>query len=422
VSSVLPAGADAGPGAGPEPGSAGPDPDYAAALARVVEQVVAPAAAEVDRDGAYPGAAVGALAAAGLLGLMSAPEAGGRGQPLAAGAHVIESLARACGSTAMVVLMHYAATAVIEAYGPPAVRRAIAAGNHVSTLAFSEAGSRSHFWAPLSTATAGPAADDGAAGEGGADEGAVRLDARKSWVTSAGQADSYVWSSRPLAAPGPMTLWLVPADAAGLAVQGPFDGLGLRGNASSPVSGDGVQVPRGAMLGADGAGLDIALQAVLPTFLVLNAAFSLGVMEALMDEAHGHLARTRLDHLGVTLAEQPAARASYARLRIRTDGVRTFLTDTLTALSTGREDAMLRVLEVKAVAAEAASEVADGVMRLCGGAAFRKELGVERRFRDSLAARVMAPTTDALLDFVGRASFGQPLLDAPGAAREEVAR
>jgi isovaleryl-CoA dehydrogenase len=55
--------------------------------------------------------------------------------------------------------------------------------------------------------------------------------------------------------------------------------------------------------------------------------------------------------------------------------------------------------------------VADGAMRLCGGAAFRKELGVERRFRDALASRVMAPTTPALQEFVGRASLGQPLFD-----------
>jgi alkylation response protein AidB-like acyl-CoA dehydrogenase len=49
-------------------------------------------------------------------------------------------------------------------------------------------------------------------------------------------------------------------------------------------------------------------------------------------------------------------------------------------------------------------------MRLCGGSAFRKELGAERLFRDSLAARVMAPTTEALRDFVGRATLGMPLL------------
>ena len=49
-------------------------------------------------------------------------------------------------------------------------------------------------------------------------------------------------------------------------------------------------------------------------------------------------------------------------------------------------------------------------MKICGGAAFRKELGIERRFRDARAARVMAPTTDALLDFIGRAISGLPLL------------
>ncbi|MGH3793974.1 MAG: acyl-CoA dehydrogenase family protein [Pseudonocardiaceae bacterium] len=371
---------------------------YQATLSAVIERTVGPQAAEIDRTGEYPRDSIKALGELGLLGLLSAPDVGGNGESLAAGAHVVEQLATRCGSTAMVVLMHYTAVAIIEAHGPKDVRRAIARGDHVSSLAFSEAGSRSHFWAPVSTATAGEA-------------DTVTLDARKSWVTSAGQADSYVWSSRPLAADGPMTLWLVPSKTAGLSVAGKFDGLGLRGNASNPVAATGAVVPADARLGDDGAGLDIALATGLPYFLVLNAAFSLGVMEALIAEAAAHLARTRLEHLGQTLAQQPVSRAAFARLRIRTDATRAFLQDTLTALATGREDATLRVLQVKAVAAEAASEVADGVLRLCGGAAFRKELGVERRFRDSLAARVMAPTTDALHDFVGRVCLGLPLFD-----------
>jgi isovaleryl-CoA dehydrogenase len=207
-----------------------------------------------------------------------------------------------------------------------------------------------------------------------------------------------------------MTLWLVPSNQPGLTVRGPFDGLGLRGNASSPVTAEAVQVSRDTMLGADGAGLDIALAQVLPYFLVLNAAFSLGLMEALLAKAAEHLTGVRLAHLDQTLAEQQPHRARFAQLRIRADTCRAFLQDTLAALRGGREDAMLRVLEVKAVASEAASEVADGVMRLCGGSAFRKDLGVERLFRDALAARVMAPTTEALYDFVGRATLGMPLL------------
>jgi isovaleryl-CoA dehydrogenase len=370
--------------------------DCITALNTVIESTIAPNAPEVDRSGTFPRANIDALAKAGLLGLISSTEVGGRGEGLRTASEVIEKVAGSCGSTAMILLMHYAAAAVLEGNGSEAIRRAIAADQHLSTLAFSEAGSRSHFWAPLSTAAS--------------DNGEVRLDASKSWVTSAGQADSYVWSSRPLAAEGPMTLWLVPSNAAGLAIAGPFDGLGLRGNASNPVKGTDVRVSPDAMLGADGAGLDIALTQVLPWFLVLNASFSLGLMEALMALAVSHLTGTRLAHLDQTLADQPVQRGQYARLRIRTDTCRAFIADTLDAIENGRADATLRVLEVKAVASEAASEVADGVMRLCGGSAFRKELGVERLFRDSLAARVMAPTTEALQDFVGRATLGMPLL------------
>ncbi|WP_250563574.1 acyl-CoA dehydrogenase family protein [Sphaerisporangium fuscum] len=362
--------------------------------ADVITGVIAPAAAEVDRTGAFPRAGMEALGKAGVLGLTSATEVGGAGKGLSDAADVVGSLAAVCGSTAMVTLMHYAATAVIEAHGPAEVRKAIAEGRYLATLAFSEAGSRSHFWAPLSTAK-----DDG---------DGVGLDAHKSFVTAAGEADGYVWSSRPLSGTGPMSLWLVPAEADGLSVESAFDGLGLRGNASSPMKARNVR-PQAA-LGADGAGLDIALATALPAFLVLSAAFSLGVMDALVARAHERVATTRLEHLGQTLAGQPATRSAYARVAIRRDQVRAFLNDTLTALETGREDATLRVLQVKAVAAEAAVEVADEVMRLCGGSALRRDAGVERHFRDALAARVMAPTTEALYDFVGRASFGLPLL------------
>jgi len=265
-------------------------------------------------------------------------------------------------------------------------------------MAFSEAGSRSHFWAPQSTATA--------------DADSVLLDARKSWVTAAGHADSYVWSSRPLAAEGPMTLWLVPATAAGLAQPSGFDGLGLRGNSSTPVTAEKVRVAKDDMLGEDGTGLDVALAEILPWFLVLSGAFCVGLMEAVTAETGTHLTSTRLDHLDHSLAQQLLTRVDHARMRLLTDQASAFVGDTLSALETGRPDAMLRVLEVKAAAAEASIAVTDLAMKVCGGAAFRKELGIERAFRDARAARVMAPTTDALLDFVGRAINGLPLLDA----------
>lgn len=370
---------------------------YLDLLEPIARTVIAPNVQDVDQNGTFPRAALAALGKAGLLGLISATDVGGMGEGHRAATLVVERIARECASTAMVVCMQYAATAVIEAHGPRDVREAIAAGKHISTLAFSEAGSRSHFWAPLSTAT------------NHNNNGHVRLDAQKSWATSAGEVDSYVWSSQAMDVPGASTIWLVPGAAAGLTIRGTFEGMGMRGNASSPVRAEGVVVEKTAILGADGAGFDVMMGIVLPYFQLMNAGCSLGIMEAATGKAAAHVGGTNLQHSGQSLADLPTIRAYVARMRIKTDMVRALLLDTLNALESGREDTMLRVLEIKAAAGETATEVTDLAMRVCGGAAFRKEVGVERHFRDARAATVMAPTTDVLYDFIGKAACGLPL-------------
>lgn len=364
-------------------------------LDAVIASDVAPFADAVDRQGQFPRRAITALTKAGLLGLVSAKEVGGSGYGLSESAQVIERLGEACGSTAMIMCMHYAATAVIEVHGPGDVRRAIAEGRHLSTLAFSEVGSRSHFWAPLSTASASG--------------NQVKLDAAKTWVTSAGEADSYVWSSKPLAAAGASSLWLVPKTTAGLAITAPFDGLGLRGNASSPIGASGVLIPVAALLGKDGSGFDIMMGVVLPWFQVMNAGMSIGLMNAAVTATAKHAGAARFEHLGQSLAEQPVIRAKIAQMKLRTDQARCLWLDAIAAIATNRHDTMLRVLEVKWAAADAALEVTDLGMRVCGGAAFRREVGIERLFRDARAAAVMAPTSDTLADFIGKAVCGLPL-------------
>lgn len=371
------------------------NPSQAQALETIIQEVVAPQALETDTQGRFPRAAIAALGQAGLLGLVSATNVGGAGGGLPQARAVVERLAQDCSSTAMVVCMHYCATAVLEQFGTDAVRREIAAGRHLSTLAFSEAESRSHFWAPVSTASV--------------QGDQVVLNARKSWVTSAAEADSYVWSSQPLKAEGASSLWMVSAKAAGLKVAGTFDGLGLRGNASSPITAEAVVVQAADLLGEDGKGFDTMMGVVLPWFVSLNAACSVGLMEGALSRAIGHVSGTRHQHLNTALADLPTIRAYLARGRIRTDMARSLLDDTLAAMAAQRPDTMLRVLEIKAAAAEAALEVTDLAMRVCGGAAFRKEAGIERLFRDARAANVMAPTSDVLYDFIGKAITGQAL-------------
>jgi alkylation response protein AidB-like acyl-CoA dehydrogenase len=148
---------------------------------------------------------------------------------------------------------------------------------------------------------------------------------------------------------------------------------------------------------------------VLPYFQLMNAAFSIGIMEAATSKTAAHVAGTKFEHLGQSLSDLPTIRAYLARMRIKTDMARALLLDALESIEMNHPDTMLRVLEVKAAAGEASTEVTDLAMRVCGGAAFRKEVGIERHFRDARAATVMAPTTDVLYDFIGKAVCGMPL-------------
>jgi alkylation response protein AidB-like acyl-CoA dehydrogenase len=370
------------------------DADYLVTVEGVCRLVSSHASA-VDREARFPAESVEALRAAGLLGLISSRDVSGRGEGIKAAALVVERVARECASTAMILCMHYSGVAIIEKFGADDVRRDIAEGRHLSTLAFSEAGSRSQFWAPVSQARR----------EGDC----IRLDAKKSWITSANHATAYVWSSRPLDGTQPSTLWLVPRATPGISADRPFDGLGLRGNDSAPVTADGALVPESARLGVDGGGFALMMEVALPVFNALNAACSVGLMERAVANTAQHVSGVRFEHTGTAIADLPTVRAYIARMRLKTDMARALWLDTLEALESGRPDAMLRVLEVKAACGEAAIEVTDTAMRVCGGAAFRNEVGVERQFRDARAGAVMAPTTDVLLEFLGKAVCGLPL-------------
>jgi alkylation response protein AidB-like acyl-CoA dehydrogenase len=378
------------------------DPDQLAIVERarrLADDEVAPHAAEVDEQARFPSEAVDALGRAGLLGLTVPTDHGGLGQGLRAAVAVLDEVSQRCPSTGMVYLMHLCAVACYGAARELAADelRAAARGEHLGTLAWSERGSRSHFWAPVSRARA--------------ENGHVTLSAEKSFVTSAGIADGYVVASGAAGSEEPLatTLYLVRRDDPGLQVDGPWASLGLRGNASAPMRLEGVRLPSGRALSADGKGFDTMIGVVLPVFQLGNAAISVGIAEAAVRATTAHLTAQRFEHLGTRLADLPNLRARLAQMRIETDKARAHLGHAVDAAEAGAPEAMLMVLEAKASAAEAAVAVTDLGMRACGGAAFGKQLGLERYFRDARAAGVMAPTTDVLHDFIGRALCGMEL-------------
>ena len=180
----------------------------------------------------------------------------------------------------------------------------------------------------------------------------------------------------------------------------------MRGNASAPMTLQGVKVGPERALTTEGKGLDMMLGVVLPAFQVGSAAVALGIAEAAVQATAAHLTQSRLEHMNTTLAELPTLRARLAQMRIETDRARAHLGSVLDALETPGPTTQLLVLEAKAAATEAAITVTDLAMRTCGGAAFAGAHGLDRLFRDARAPIVMAPTSDQAYDFIGRALCG----------------
>src|SRR3954452_1270319 len=370
----------------------------------IASRVLAPSAGQNDKAGRFSTEAVESLGESGLLGLMLPADVGGSALGPRTFAGVAATLAEADASVAMVYLMHILGAAMISGARPSAAQavtpilREIGAGKHLSTLAFSEAGSRSHFWAPVSRAHRN--------GNG------VRISAKKSWVTSAGHAQSYVVSSLAPEAMGPTdsTLYVLPAETGGLSVVAPWDGLGLRANASAPITLEDCEIPSDFQLTHDDAGFQAMLNGTLPLFSLGSAAVALGLCRAAVAGTVTHLKNAKFEHLGQSLGESlPTLRAQLAAMQIDTDGLSARIDDLIDHLEKPRETTMLRVLETKAAAGEVAISVTSTAMRVCGGAAFSKHLNIERVFRDAHAGAVMAPTGDVLREFIGKSLLGIPL-------------
>ena len=191
---------------------------------------------------------------------------------------------------------------------------------------------------------------------------------------------------------------------------GQFNGLGLRGNDSAPVTFEGVAVTDDDLLTAHGQGLNGLLQVALPWFSVGTAAMAHGLCLGAVKATARHLQGTGFAHSGTELRDLPNLRARLAEMSVATEQSRALLGHTLRELASPGDATPLWVLRTRMAALQTALQVTDLAMKTCGGAAFSRQLSIERLFRDARAGWVMAPTVDHLADFLGRALTGLPLL------------
>lgn len=375
---------------------------FADTAREIATAVVAPQAEREDTEAVWPADAMHALGEAGLLGLHVPESLGGHGEGLSALVAVAETLAQESASTAMCFGMHCVGTAVIAAKATDWQKQAylepIARGRHVTTLALSEPGTGAHFYIPQTCVS--PEGDG------------YRVQGTKSFVTNGGHANSYVVSTSAADAAGEGTFSCILLDEGtpGMEWAEPWMGMGMRGNSSRTVRLQDVRVPRRNLLGREGDQLWYVFEVIAPYFLMAMAGTYTGLAQAALDVAREHLGSRRHAHSGELLGAQPVLAHRLGELYIEVERTRQMVRSAASRADADDPGALVAVLGCKAAAGDTAVRVANEAMTLCGGMAYRENSRLARILRDARASHVMAPSTDMLKTWAGRALLNLPLL------------
>jgi acyl-CoA dehydrogenase len=186
-----------------------------------------------------------------------------------------------------------------------------------------------------------------------------------------------------------ITAFLVEAETPGLKVGYREKTLGLRGGSCNTVYFDGVRVPAANRLGAEGAGLKIALQALDYSRLGIGA-LALGAAERALEEA----VQFSMEHIqfSVPIAQKQIIQNYIADAKAQIEALRP-LVAYVAWLADTDQDFRQQASIVKLFGARIAYEVADKMLQVHGGYGYMKEYAIERYYRDCRALEIIEGTT-----------------------------
>jgi acyl-CoA dehydrogenase len=222
-----------------------------------------------------------------------------------------------------------------------------------------------------------------------ADGALWRLDGVKTWVTAAGGTRLFVVLARIGAGEGDagLSLFLVDADAPGFAWR-PLEAI-----AALPVGEARLEAAHGVLLGREGDGA-AGLEAALALFRPGAASAACGLAARALDEAGRHaLARRRL---GRPLASYQVTRIVLAEMSSALTAATRLARHAAWLFDQGAPEAAREAAAARIVAAETATRVVDGAMRVHGAAGLVRGSTIERLFREARALGLREGTNELL--------------------------
>jgi alkylation response protein AidB-like acyl-CoA dehydrogenase len=346
-------------------------------------EVIAPAAAEIDRTDAFPRELVRRAGARGLLGVTVPREWGGSGRDYVSYAAAIEAVARESATVAVILAVNNSLVAEAVAwFGTDDQKQrwlqALASGEVIGAFALSEAEAGTDAANQSTRATR--------------DGEHYRLNGAKVWVANgeaAGLAIVFAATTPGIGGRG-VSAFLVPLTNSGVQRVGQPDSLGVRGLGCVDLELHDLRVPVADRLGGEGEGFKVAMWA-LEGGRIAIAAQALGVGRAALDAALAH-ARTR-HTFGQPISAYQAVQWMLADIATELEAAR-MLTFKAAACKDQQERVGAEAAMAKLAASEAAHRAADRAMQILASAGYRRGSPVERLFRDARATEIYQGTSE----------------------------
>jgi alkylation response protein AidB-like acyl-CoA dehydrogenase len=367
-----------------------PEAEEIVGLARsVAQEQLAPRAAAAEEDAAFPRDAFRTLGELGFLGMPYPEEVGGAGQPYEVYLQALEEISAAWASVGVGLSVHVMSCYPLASFGTTEQREAwlgeMLAGDLLGGYCLSEADAGSD---PGAMRTRATPLRDTAPGDAH-DAPGWSVSGSKAWVTHGGEADFYTLFARTSEERSRgISCFLVPGDAPGLTAGAPERKMGLTGSTTATLDYDAVELGADRLIGGEGMGLAIALQALDSGRLGI-AAVATGLAQGSLDLAVEYakeretFGRPIIEHqgLGFLLADMAAAVESARAVTLEAARRRD------RGLPFARQASI-----AKLVATDAAMKVTTDAVQVLGGFGYTKEFPVERHMREAKVMQIFEGT------------------------------
>src|SRR5579884_2368234 len=358
--------------------------DFRETIAQIARERIAPRAAEIDEKAEYPHDLRRLLAEQDILNLPATTEHGGTGTGTLMLNMAIEEIAKACASTALILMVHELGTLPIKLFGTEELRERFlprcASGEWSPAFALSEP-------------------------DAGSDPGGMRtrarregdewvIDGTKNWITNLGIADFYVVFAVTDPSAGRshgITAFVVEADRPGFSVGKLEHKLGIRGSPTGQPIFDGVRVPEENVIGEVNEGFKVAM-ATLDRSRLGVAAQALGIAQGATDYARDYARERR--QFGKPINSFQAIQLKLADMETRCAAARELLYQACAKVDRGDADLGKYSAMAKLFCSDTAMAVTVEAVQVLGGYGYVKEYPVERMMRDAKITQIYEGTNE----------------------------